>query len=142
MKKVKEFWGDPDVILVSGDFAAHDVAAKRGQAEPHYDILKSIISQDFNQYIGAMFPNSSIIPTIGNNDVKYHYEYPLNEDDSHDYYGFLYDLWWNQVPGNSNYTKKEEVKSSMMKGGYFIYEHNTNLTFIAVNSLYFFNQEC
>ena len=24
-----------------------------------------------------------------------------------------------------------------MKGGYFIYEHNTNLTFIAVNSLYF-----
>ena len=55
MKKVRELSGDPDVILVSGDFATHDVAAKRGQAEPHYDILKSIITQDFNQYIGPMF---------------------------------------------------------------------------------------
>ena len=136
-KKINEIAGHPDVILVNGDFAAHDIAAKRDKAEPHYDILQSVITQSFNQHIGAIFPKSVVIPTIGNNDVMYHYEFPINEEHHNEYYGFLYNLWWNQVPGNANYTKKEEIKNSMMKGGYFIYEYNTNLIFIAVNSLYF-----
>lgn len=84
-----------------------------------------------------MFPNSVVIPTIGNNDVKFHYEFPLTEDESNEYYGFLYDLWWNKVPGNANYTKKVEINETMMKGGYYTYEYNANLTFIAINSLYF-----
>ena len=69
MKKINEIAGHPDVILVNGDFASHDIAAKRGKAEPHYDILQSVITQSFNQYIGAIFPKSVVIPTIGNNDV-------------------------------------------------------------------------
>ena len=88
-----------------------------------------------------MFPNSVVIPTIGNNDVKFHYEFPLTEADSNEYYGFLYDLWWNKIPGNANYTKKNEINATMLKGGFFTYEYNANLTFIAVNSLSIFQSK-
>lgn len=136
MKKIREFCGVPDVILASGDYAAHDIAAKRGVAQPHYELLTSIITQAFDQYIST-FNTSVLIPTIGNNDVKFHYEFPRTPEDSEEYYGYLYDLWFNHALGNRNYTKKEEVKATIMKGGYFTYDYSANLTFVSVNTLYF-----
>jgi hypothetical protein len=137
MGHLEEVAGTPDVILVSGDYTAHDVASKRGITDANYSMLKSIISQVFAQYINPMFPDSIIIPAIGNNDVKFHYEFPITEEESNEYYGFLYDLWWEQLETNRNYTKKEDVKKTLMNGGYFLYEHSDTLSFMAINSLYF-----
>jgi len=129
--------GDIDVILVSGDYTAHDIASKRGRSEPNYAMLKSIISQNFAQYINPLFPDSIVIPAIGNNDVKFHYEFPTTEEDIEDYYGFLYNLWWEQLEANSQYKGKKDIKKTLMNGGYFVYHHSDVLSFMAVNSLYF-----
>lgn len=137
MRKIKELAFEPDVILVSGDYTAHDIAAKKGVAHDNYSVLKATIADCFGQYIGPLFPNSVILPAIGNNDAKWHYQFPLTQDESDEYYGFLYDLWFNQMPTNNNYTKKDEIKETFIKGGYFTYEYSEDLTFMVINSLYF-----
>lgn len=137
MGRIKEVAGDADVIVVSGDYTAHDIAAKRGRANANYAMLKSIINQCFTQYMGPLFPKAVVVPAIGNNDVKFHYEFPTTEEDREDYYGFLYNLWFEQMDANRNYTKKDEVRKTLMNGGYFVYEHSETLSFMAINSLYF-----
>ena len=83
-----------------------------------------------------MFPDSIIIPAIGNNDAKFHYEFPISQEESDEYFGFLYNLWWNDLGANAKYPKKEKVKETLMKGGFFRYDHSKKLSFIALNSLY------
>lgn len=128
--------GGLDVLLVSGDFTGHDISSKRGQSGPNYPMLKSVISACFAQYVDPSFPETIIIPAIGNNDAKFHYEFPTTDEESDDYYGFLYDLWWNQMGANTEYENKESVKETMMKGGFFRYDHSEKLSFISLNSLY------
>ena len=128
---------EPDVIIASGDYTGHDIAAKKGKAHENYAILKATISDCFSQYIGALFPNTIVIPAIGNNDAKWHYEFPLTKEDSQEYYGFLFDLWFDQLKGNVNYTKKDAIKKTFMEGGYFVYDYNNEISFMCINSLYF-----
>jgi hypothetical protein len=49
-----------------------------------------------------------IVPTVGNNDGRYHDE-AIDEVDKSDYYNFLYDLWMNKLPGNK-YLDKTTIK--------------------------------
>lgn len=137
MSKLKVLGGDIDVIMVGGDYTAHDIAAKRGVKPANYAMLKSIIADCFSQYIAPMFPNSIVIPTIGNNDVKFHYEFPTTPEEAEEYYGFLYNLWWDHIGANQKYSGKDQVRETLMKGGYFVYHHSDNLSFMAINSLYF-----
>jgi len=134
--KLKELSGHIDVLLVSGDFTGHDIAAKRGKADENYIMLKSVISSCFAQYIDPSFSKTIIIPTIGNNDAKFHYEFPQTGEEADEYYGFLYDLWWNEIGANPEYSKKDEVKETFMKGGFYRYDHSDKISFLALNSLY------
>jgi len=71
----------PDVVLMSGDYTSHDVATKSTEEftlAQHYSILKDIYSHLFEGYIKRYFPNSNLVPAIGNNDYKRHYGYPLD----------------------------------------------------------------
>jgi hypothetical protein len=136
MGKVKEVAGDADIMLVSGDYTAHDISAKREVADPKYSLLRSAITACFAQYIDPFFVNTTILAAIGNNDVEFHYEYPRTHKSSDYYYSFLYNLWWNDLETNSKYSKKEEIKETMMKGGYFRYDHSDYVSFLTLNSLY------
>jgi len=42
--------------------------------------------------LAKYFPNTYVLPSLGNNDPKYHYM-ALNEADKNEYYGFLYSAW-------------------------------------------------
>jgi hypothetical protein len=61
-------------------------------------LLKETISE-FSKIVAQYFPNTLVLPTLGNNDPKYHYM-ALNEADKEEYFTFLYDAWFNQLTGN------------------------------------------
>ena len=68
-----------DVLLINGDLVGHEIAVKPSlklsekQIEEHYIILKDILTSVQNDFVNSYFKNTVILPTIGNNDVKFHY---------------------------------------------------------------------
>ena len=75
-----------------GDACAHDTP------EVAYENLKkthSLVAEIFKLYL----PNIPVFISFGNNDCKYHYDPPHNEEKS-DFYDFMYDLWFNKHPAN------------------------------------------
>jgi len=55
---------------MSGDYAAHGLSAYPNQKD-HYDRLKEVHTKLF-EYTKKKFPNTPIVPSIGNNDPKWH----------------------------------------------------------------------
>ena len=90
---------NPDLVLMNGDFIAHDVSVSgtltSDQIAQHYAKLKEIYSDLFINYLSPMFPNSIFIPTLGNNDAKFHYGFPTTTADKIDYYGYISDMFFN-----------------------------------------------
>ena len=142
LKKLKNVDPDVDVILVSGDFLAHGFAAHIGTKD-HYDLLKQTLKYVFVDLLAAHFPNAIILPAIGNNDIKFHYRAPSQDDDAVDYYTFLADVLFNQVSGNSK-IKTDLIKQTFLYKGYYRYDYETptsdddsRLSFLSFNSLYY-----
>jgi hypothetical protein len=76
-----------------------------------------------------------IVPTFGNNDARYHDE-AIDETDKNDYYNFVYDLWFNKLPGNAN-LDKASIKQTLIAGGYFRADITPSLSILSMNSMYF-----
>lgn len=96
---MKESESNLDFIMIPGDLVAHDVCLDpKDPSVGNYQLLKqtlSTVAQTFAKY----FPNTILIPTLGNNDPKYHYE-GLNLQDKAEFYGFYFDTWFSQQPRN------------------------------------------
>jgi 3',5'-cyclic AMP phosphodiesterase CpdA len=125
---------DTDVVLMSGDYAAHGISAYRGQKE-HYELLKKTLTEVFSAVI-QRFPDKPLIPAIGNNDPKWHNEFASDLTLASDYYNFLFKLWFTDHPVNSKYAKLEEIRTTFLQGGYYRYEVSDTI-FVSLNSLYF-----
>jgi len=166
MTKMKDIQPDTDIILVSGDYLAHGFSVDT-KGQPHYELLKQTIQYVFVDLLSSHFPNAIILPSIGNNDIKYHYLAPTQEDEASDYYNFFADVLFNQVPGNKklkldlldsiltngNGTSIVDDKDSLaypnwaetfLSRGYFRYDHDFGpdgdgfyLSFISLNTLYY-----
>ena len=97
--KLKSSEGDLDFILVPGDLVVHGVPLNHDDPkEGNYSLLKQTIntvSQTFTKY----FPNTKVLPSMGNNDPKYHY-LGISQADRAEYYGFLYNAWFSLISGN------------------------------------------
>ena len=67
---------DLEVILLTGDYIAHAVALEYPPAESFYtasyEDLLAITKQVANLF-HEYFPYVVVLPTMGNNDTKYHY---------------------------------------------------------------------
>ena len=81
-----------DAILVPGDFVAHKVAMDPAtQSGGNYTELLEILAavpEIFNKY----FPDTPVIMSFGNNDCKYHYQAPY-EEDKEEYYNYIFEHW-------------------------------------------------
>jgi len=67
-------FGKPDVLLIPGDHAAHNVSAKTLDSDPTgsiYAAVKNNIAAVY-QLIAKYFPDTIVLPTIGNNDGHFH----------------------------------------------------------------------
>ena len=89
-----------DILLVTGDHTAHNVSAKDDDAQGlEYEAVKNNIAESF-KLLAEFFPDTVILPAIGNNDGRYH-DSAIDETSKADYYKFLFDLWFKNFPGNS-----------------------------------------
>ena len=99
-QRFTDVYGEVDVLLVPGDFIGHGIA-------PHLEV--AVVSTDWpivQSYIEAStnllkkhFPNTLVLPTIGNND-GYHSQ-AVDESQKSDYYGYLLNSWFVEYPGNA-----------------------------------------
>lgn len=121
-----------DLIIMSGDYAAHGLSAYPNQKD-HYSKLKEVHTKLF-EYTKKKFPNTPIVPAIGNNDPKWHNQFPLEE--STDYFEFLFDLWFASHP--VQYPNLTDIRTTFLKGGFYWYFYG-DYVFIALNSLYFYS---
>jgi hypothetical protein len=94
MKSRESEEGKFDFILVPGDLGAHGVPLD--PTDPslgNYTLLKETI-QTVASTFAAYFPDTVVIPTIGNNDPKFHYR-GLDLADRDEYYSFYLDSWFS-----------------------------------------------
>jgi sphingomyelin phosphodiesterase acid-like 3 len=73
--QVKETLADPDFVLISGDFLAHDFrrefnAAASDHADAAYRMFVRKTMQFLGQRLKQTFPVTPILPTLGNNDEE------------------------------------------------------------------------
>lgn len=134
MNKVKNLEPDLNILLISGDFLGHGFSVNVGRPD-HYQLLK----ESFETVLIALsnhFPNTIILPAIGNNDIKYHYRAPTQNDDAPDYYSFLSDIMLNKISGNAG-LDKNTINKTFLKAGYYRFDVSDRMSIISFNSLYY-----
>lgn len=133
VKKMKKDNPNPDLIILPGDFVAHGYSQNLNSnySELKFQQLKEIINSTFKE-IKKEFPNVIILPTLGNNDPKFHYQTPsLNE--KNEFYNFLYDVWFS----NSSFINLKEIYSTFIRGGFYKVELDNDIIVLCLNTLYY-----
>ena len=70
--------------------------------------------------------------SLGNNDAKYHYQTPREDDIA--FFSFLYDLWFVQHPANTMFASPT-LKKTFEKGGYYRVDITDTLSLLSLNTL-------
>jgi len=70
--------GPLDAILVNGDFVGHGFSVEPGTSPNRWGEMKEIIRKVIGEIV-ERYPDTPIFPSIGNNDVVYHYQAPTEE---------------------------------------------------------------
>ena len=122
---------DVDIVIMAGDFVAHGIAAHYGEPT-HGEVLREALEESLD-IVKSRLPNAILVPSVGNNDVLYHYQ-PPDCTNKTEFYGYLFDLWFNQVKQNEPFA--EHAKQSMLEGGYFRMRVSKRLSVISLNTLY------
>lgn len=115
---------------------AHGIAIELYEKYEHYGILKETLEYLFLEILAKKFPKAVILPTLGNNDCKYHYVAPQNKYSAPDYYPFMYDLIFHRIEQNRR-IDHSKIKDSFEMFGGFSWDYSENLTFVSFNSLYY-----
>ena len=121
----------PDFILITGDTIGHFTSSLL-QANGDYnpDLNIKLILQSFNEVTSLLtkhFPNTQIIPMIGNNDAYADYVMPKGWSKI-EYLDFLYTLWKPLA---------KTISSSFLQNGYYITETASGYTVIVLNTMFF-----
>jgi len=133
-------FGKQDVILLTGDFAAHHIAmpVDDADAEKTYVLLLETIGY-LNELIAMKFPDTLVLPAFGNNDSKYH-DNPIPDEDAPYFYGYIYNLWFKLLPGNASALSPEQLSKiyeSFEIGGYYRVDLNDKISVLSINTLYY-----
>lgn len=137
LDKMNELEPDIEVLLVVGDFIAHGIAVELQDMEhDQYGMLKENIEFFFLEILAKKFPKAYIFPTIGNNDIKYHYVAPQKNYTAPDYYYFMYHTIFEKIPQNTKLNLTGVLETFLEFGGYKI-DLDEEHSFISFNSLYY-----
>ena len=95
MKSIKQRESKIDAFIINGDFVEHGIALNNstGNFKETWAKMKEIITNDMNM-IRSEFPDASLLPSIGNNDVVVHNQVPCDSETSKEYYSELFDIWF------------------------------------------------
>jgi hypothetical protein len=134
MERFQAVFGEVDMLLVPGDHVAHKVSSKSDDSDHSaYNAVKENL-QDTWDVLTQYFPNTMILPTLGNNDGRFH-DQAIDESDKSDYYPYLYDLWFKDFAGNQSFDLAE-IEKSLLKAGYYRADVTSKLTVLQMNSMY------
>ena len=137
LDQVKAKDPNPDIIYLPGDFVGHGYSQDPTSAFSNstYNVLLDIL-YNVSQEIKIRFPNTLIIPAVGNNDPEFHYQVP-DATDKTSYYSFLYDTWFLDHLPNSKLANLEEIKATFLDGGYYRVDYDDQLSIFSLNTVYF-----
>jgi hypothetical protein len=134
LERFQKTFGEVDLLLIPGDHVAHQVSAKTDDPDgTAYAAVKQNLADTW-AYFSEYFPKTISLPTIGNNDGRYHNQ-AIDEDDKDNYYSFLYDLWFKNSPQNAN-LDLAQIQTDLMTAGYYRADITDVLTVLQVNSMY------
>lgn len=127
----------PEFIFLPGDFVSHGFSqtSSESYSSTKYIMLKEIIKRTF-QEIRTNFPNSYLIPTIGNNDVKFHYQVPTSKE-KNNYYSMFFEEAFEKTPQNRKLRNYPEIKRDFLNGGYYKADLSEDFSVIVLNTLYY-----
>lgn len=127
----------PDIIYLPGDFVGHGYSQDPTSTTSNqtYNVLLDIL-YNISQEIKIRFPDTLIVPAVGNNDPEFHYQVPDTQDKI-DYYEFLFQTWFIDHVPNSKLPNLDEIKSTFLDGGYYRADFSDELSVFSLNTLYF-----
>lgn len=87
-------------IFLVGDLCKHGLAVDLGtpEDETNWGLMKYTM-QEVITAIKETFPDTPILPVVGNNDVEYHDQAP-SADIKASYYADLWEIWFKNVTAN------------------------------------------
>ena len=139
LKKLKSQYKPPDFILLPGDLVTHGLSQtyipNGNYSKLKYELLKKVIKLT-SEYITYNFPNSYIFPSLGNNDVKFHYMVP-NPSEKLAYYSYIYQVWFKENTKNQKLKNIDEIQADFLDGGYYKADITHNFSVIVLNTLYY-----
>ena len=131
LSEMQRIDSDPEFILITGDLIAHytsTILTSTGSFSPSYS--QSLVQESFQKLASScdkFFPNTQIIPLIGNNDGYADYEMPTGLDKL-EYLEFLYSVWEPLSKGMSR---------KFFTDGYYSIKSKNGLNVIVLNSNFF-----
>jgi hypothetical protein len=82
------------------------------------------------------FPDALVVPSMGNNDGKYHYQ-GIDKAEKADYYGFFFERWFQNHPLISkDAARLKSIESTFKYGGYYRVDIDSKVSILAVNTMY------
>jgi len=125
------------VILVPGDIAGHNVSRSLGETSSSYDykyenMLDTLtsVAHSIQQY----FPNTLILPTIGNNDTEFHYQSPDFGINKKSYYDAFFGSWFTDHQVNNQIANIREIERTFKNGGYYRVDVSDQISIISLSS--------
>lgn len=120
---------NPEFILITGDLLAHSTMNLVINGVLDQERNRQIVHlalQNLSETLIEFFPNTQVLPTIGNNDAYNHYYMPEGHF-KYEYLNFMYTLW--QKHGN--------ISSTFITDGYYSVHTTSEYTVICLNTLFF-----
>lgn len=128
LSKMTQINPNPEFIIMTGDLIAHftmDLLKEDGTYDYNYNKQLLYLSHtQISELLRKYFPNTQIIPSIGNNDGYSDYVIP-SDSERMEYYTFLHNLW---IPLCKN------ISPSFFDGGYYSTSTQNGYRFINLNS--------
>ena len=112
----------PSFILLTGDLVRHGT----DQLENPVEMTRSMLG-NISQLITGAFPETPILPTIGNNDVTPDYFLDVDESPS--------EMLEMLIQGLDLLFASEEERTSFRVGGYLARDHSSTLTILSLNTV-------
>ena len=99
--------GKQDVIFLTGDLSSHHTAMDIDDTsgENTYPLLMATHA-GIIEHLNEKFPDTLVLPVFGNNDAKFH-DNPIPIDDEEFFYEYIFDLWFDLLPGNKAWLTSE-----------------------------------
>jgi hypothetical protein len=129
---------DLDILVVTGDIVGHTFSqdVKANFSEKLYETLLEV-HQNFSILAAKYLPNTIVLPTFGNNDFKFHYQTPL-QDNKKPFFEEIFEFWFQNHPANSKMLNLPLIKSTFMMGGFYrvnLPQSSANVSVLAMNSI-------